>query len=119
MNPRDTSFHNYGGRGIKVHPRWGDFANFLADMGERPPGMDLDRIDNAGDYAPGNCRWVTRKTNLSNTRRNRLVTLQGKTMTATAAAEALGLPRCTIASRVFHHGGTHQDAVDFYAARLR
>lgn len=116
-NPNDTSFRNYGGRGLTVHPRWTDFAAFLADMGERPPGMDLDRIDNDRGYEPGNCRWVTRKINLQNTRRTRLVVLDGVLMTATQASETLGLPRCKIASHVFHKGGTHQEAVDYFAAK--
>jgi hypothetical protein len=117
FNPKDTSFHNYGGRGISVDPRWDDFNMFLADMGERPPGMDLDRIDNSGNYEPGNCRWATRTANLRNTRRNRFVQLDGIRMSVTEAAERLGIPRGRIFSYRCLKGVTHQQAVDHYAAR--
>ena len=69
-NPRNASFHRYGGRGISMCPRWSnDFEAFLADMGRKPhPSFSLDRIDPNGDYRPGNCRWAP--TNVQN--RNRM-----------------------------------------------
>lgn len=68
--PSHGAYKNYGGRGIKVCDRWLEsFDNFIADMGWRPEGkFDLDRIDNNGNYEPGNCRWTTRSVNLTNRR---------------------------------------------------
>lgn len=69
-NPRNTAWDRYGGRGITVCDRWrGSFAAFLSDMGERPEGKTLDRVDNGGPYEPGNCCWSTPREQQMNRRR--------------------------------------------------
>ena len=85
-------YGNYGARGITVCERWLRFTNFLADMGERPSGMTLDRIDTYGNYEPGNCRWATAKTQRQNSRqRIHWITHNGDTLCLLDWSRKLGI----------------------------
>lgn len=99
-NPRTNCFHSYGGRGIKVCARWESFENFLADMGEAPAQMSIDRIDVNGDYAPGNCRWATPAIQSRNKRDNLRLTFRGETQCLTDWAIDLGVSMNTLHSRL-------------------
>ena len=94
------SYQFYGARGIRVCRRWLKFENFLADMGPRPAGCQLDRIDTNGDYEPGNCRWVTARTNARNRRNTRHLTIDGITKSLKEWAEIYGLNFQTLVRRV-------------------
>lgn len=100
LNPSNDKFANYGGRGITVCERWLTFENFLIDMGERPAGTSLDRINNDGDYKPGNCRWATQRQQSNNMRRNVFVEYRGERLTLSQWARRFKLPRHIVFGRV-------------------
>lgn len=99
-SPTDKDFGAYGGRGIAVCVRWRSFANFLADMRQRPSGLELDRIDNNKGYDPTNCRWVDRRAQCRNKRNNRLITFNGETLCLSAWAERVGVHPATLRWRL-------------------
>ena len=91
-NVRSQRYHTHGGRGIKVCDRWLEsYENFVSDMGIKPDGYSLDRIDNDGDYSPDNCRWATPKEQALNRRTNVYITYNGDTLTISQWAEILGI----------------------------
>lgn len=111
-NPRNTSYANYGGRGITVCERWLRFDNFLADMGPRPsPSHSIDRINNDGNYEPGNVRWATRSQQILNSRQARLITAFGRTRHLSEWSAETGIKITTIVSRIDRNGYTAEEAL--------
>lgn len=98
-DPKHKAYHNYGGRGIKVCERWLEFENFYADMGE-PNGLTLDRIDNAGNYEPGNCRWISYLEQGRNKRTNKIVQINGESGCISYFAEKYGINKTVLARRL-------------------
>lgn len=99
-NPSSQSYHLYGKRGITVCEMWrNSFDQFLLDMGNRPDGMSLDRINNNDGYTPQNCRWATTKQQNRNRRGNVLITYMGKTQTVVEWSEEIGVHQFTINQR--------------------
>jgi len=90
----------YGGRGIKICKRWQTFENFLSDMGERPSGMSIDRIDNDLGYNKDNCRWASMITQARNRRGIKRITFNGTTKCIGEWAETLGLKHVTLRARL-------------------
>lgn len=105
------AFANYGARGIRVCERWFVFDQFLADMGEPPAGMSLDRVDNDGPYSPENCRWATRQEQALNTSRTKRVAFNGNHTTVFELCDALGLSRKAIGARAQRRGGDYVEAL--------
>ncbi len=99
-NKKMQAYKYYGGRGIKVCERWLKFENFYEDMGERPEGKSLDRIDNDGDYCKENCRWATIKEQMNNTRYNTKITFKGKTMNVNEWEKKLNMSSGAIRGRL-------------------
>ena len=101
-NAKDDHYKWYGGRGISVCERWlgvDGFINFLEDMGDRPRGKSLDRIDNDGDYEPTNCRWATQQQQTRNSRSAVILELGGEKKCIKEWSEILGIDRVVIGKR--------------------
>ena len=99
-NPNYHEYHYHGGRGISVCERWRKFENFLEDMGKVPKGLQIDRIDNNGNYCKSNCRWVTPKEQQRNKRNNHLITYDGKTQCLAAWAEEFNICQVLLCGRI-------------------
>lgn len=99
-NPKAPDYPNWGGRGITVCEQWMDFEKFIEDMGPRPEGASLDRIDNEGNYEPRNCRWATSDDQNMNRRDSRLLSHRGITMSIKNWSKITGLSISTISNRL-------------------
>ena len=118
--PAKWQYKYYGGKGIKVCDRWRQFENFVADMGPRPAGATLDRVDTTGDYSPENCRWASKKQQANNHGINHWITVDGERMTLAQASEKYGVKLGTIWARLKNYGWSEQEAatVKPYAQRI-
>jgi hypothetical protein len=110
-NPNNPQFKDYGGRGIAVCKRWKIFKNFLTDMGVRPDGLTLDRIDNSKGYSPRNCKWATKQEQQRNMRSNNVWELDGQRKTVAEWADQLGMKRHSLYMRVASYGWTVRKAL--------
>jgi hypothetical protein len=99
-NRCNRNHSGYSDKGITYAPQWDDFNVFLQDMGERPEGTTLDRIDSTGNYEPSNCRWATPKEQSENSSAPRLITFNGKTLNVSEWALEVGVSRDTLSSRL-------------------
>lgn len=103
-NPRNRKYADYGARGIAVHEAWKTFEGFYADMGGRPTGTTLGRINNDGNYEPGNCRWESAKQQGRNKRNTASFEHDGITATIPEHCERLGINPSTVRSRIYTYG---------------
>lgn len=100
-NPCMPCYPKYGGNGVEICESWkASFVNFLADMGERPAGTTLDRIDNSKGYFPDNCRWATPKQQGNNRTTNKILTIGGKQLTMQQHCDDAGLYKRTFMERL-------------------
>lgn len=109
-DPGNPAYKNYGGRGITVCEKWGWFSGFYADMGNRPVGSTLERVDNDKGYSKENCVWADRKTQGRNKRNNVMITIDGETQPLCVWAERSGLQYATVHQRI-RKGWTAEKAI--------
>ena len=100
LNPTSQAFRHYGARGITICEKWKNFVGFYEDMGDRPDGMSLERIDNEKGYSPDNCRWATHQEQMKNTRRCIHITYNGQTKILKDWARSLGMSNGALRARM-------------------
>lgn len=116
---KNPDWMHYAGRGIKICPEWQNFEEFFHDMGESSPEYELERIDNDGNYEPGNCIWATRTEQTRNTRRNRYYCLDGQTLCLSEIAERYKINYNTLRSRVYIMGLSIEEAITYVNCNRR
>lgn len=109
-DPHNAKYPKYGGRGITVCERWNDFSEFLSDMGEKPTGLTLHRINNDGSYEPNNCTWADVRTQSLNKSTNRILEFKGLVATTKEWSERLGLSHVALRMRL-HRGWSAAEAL--------
>lgn len=109
-DPNSHAYNRYGGRGIKICDKWKSFEGFYEDMGDKPEGLSLERIDNNGNYEPANVVWATHKAQSNNRRSNVVLEFQGRKQTMQQWADESGLKIQTIWARL-HRGWTIERAI--------
>jgi len=101
LDVRDKAYPRYGGRGIRIAPRWDSFENFLTDMGLRPSAdYSLERVDNNGDYSPQNCKWILKSRQARNRRDTRMLEIDGESKSLADWADTFGLPSIRVRRRI-------------------
>lgn len=112
-NPKDKAYKNYGARGINIDPTWAaDFQVFLTAVGRRPePHLTLERIKNDQGYVPGNVKWATRREQANNQRKNRNLTVNGRTQTLAMWAREIGMTPGSLWIRVYRRGMSPEAAI--------
>ena len=112
-NDKNPAYKWYGARGISLCDEWQDFETFQkwAVFSGYEPHLSLDRVNNNGNYEPGNCRWVTPKQQSNNTRKNKLLTYNGETHTVSEWAWITGIGRSTLSNRINRGGWSTEKAL--------
>lgn len=112
LNPNDTAYSRYGGRGIKICDKWLDFIGFNEDVGDSfIQGMSLERIDSAGNYCKKNCRWIPINQQSRNRRSVVLHTFNGKTLTLGEWSKEIGIKTETLRGRLMRYGWTLEETL--------
>lgn len=114
---RRKSFKNYGGRGIQVENSWHVFENFLADMGQPPAGLSLDRIDNDGNYSAKNCRWSNGIEQANNRRNNTTHLIGGLLLTSVQVARKFGINYATLRSLLNRNNWTIERIIEKHGTK--
>lgn len=111
-NPNSGNYSDYGGRGIQICQSWrSSFKQFLEDMGEKPDGHSIDRIDVNGNYERSNCRWANAKTQANNRTNNRKISFNGKTYNLAEWSDITGIKPSTISKRLDKYGWSTEEAL--------